>query len=418
MPLRAYAHNVMQRCDQLATISQHSDYIDRRYLSVQHKQANELVASWMREANMRVWQDEAGNQWGRYVSSHQNAKSLVIGSHLDTVPNSGKYDGILGVLLPLSYIQYLHDNHISLPYHIDIVGFADEEGTRFGTTLLGSRAVAGTWQDKWASLKDNNEISIATAMRTFGLEINNIHNAAADPDDLLGFLEIHIEQGPVLESKGASVGVVTGIAGAKRFNIEVTGHAGHAGTVPMALRQDALVGSAEMLIAIERLAIQSELVATVGKINSASQAVNVISGHVEFSLDIRSLNNEIRDDCLQQIELELERIAQQRGLVLNIKQSHEADATPCHPEMISKLVKACEQSSMVPHLISSGAGHDAMALAHLCPMGMLFVRCEKGVSHHPEESITTDDVVCTLDVLRSFCEGEAQKLSNTSDLVA
>lgn len=418
MSLISYAHTIMRRCDQLSTISQHADYIDRRYLSAEHKKANQQVADWMRDANMRVWQDEAGNQWGRYESNIEGAKSLVIGSHLDTVPNSGKYDGILGVLLPLSYVQYLNDNNIHLPYHIDIVGFADEEGTRFGTTLLGSRAVAGTWLEKWATLKDQDDISLACAMRDFGLDINNIHNASLSSDDLLGFLEIHIEQGPVLESKSAAVGVVTGIAGAKRFNIDVIGHAGHAGTVPMALRQDALVGASEMLLAIEAAAIEHEIVATVGKIESASQAVNVISGQVTFSLDIRSLNNDSRDACLAQIEQNLESIAQMRGLKLNIKQTHDADATPCHKDMIGLLAQACEKAAMEPNLMSSGAGHDAMAIAHLCPMGMLFMRCAKGLSHHPEESVTTEDVLSTLRVLDLFCDIQGQKLKDMSDLVA
>ncbi|GAC14755.1 allantoate amidohydrolase [Aliiglaciecola lipolytica] len=414
----SYVHTVLKRCDELALISQSPEYIDRRYLTNEHKFANRLVASWMEQANMQTWQDEAGNQWGCYKSPVENAQTLIIGSHLDTVPNSGQYDGILGVLLPLSLIQWFADKSITLPFNVEIVGFADEEGTRFGTTLLGSRAVAGTWQDRWASLSDKQGLTVATAMRDFGLNINNIHNAGRDKNSILGFVEVHIEQGPVLESQNLPVGIVSGIAGAKRFSIEIVGHAGHAGTVPMALRQDAIAGAAEIILAIEQAAIEHDVVATVGQINSLTNAVNVISGKVDISLDVRSLDNSKRDLCIEQIKQKTQQIAQLRGLHVNETLTHDADATLCHPSIMSQLELACEINAIKPFVLSSGAGHDAMAMAELCPTGMLFVRCAKGISHHPAESVNFEDVNATMLVLKSYVQQLAKQYGENSELVA
>ncbi|MBU2876370.1 MULTISPECIES: allantoate amidohydrolase [Alteromonadaceae] len=414
----SYVQTVLKRCDELALISQSPEYIDRRYLTNEHKLANQLVASWMEQANMQTWQDEAGNQWGCYKSPYPDAETLIIGSHLDTVPNSGKYDGILGVLLPLGLVQWFADNSITLPFNLEIVGFADEEGTRFGTTLLGSRAVAGTWQDRWASLLDKDGLTVATALRDFGLNINNIHNASRAQSNLLGFVEVHIEQGPVLESQNLPVGIVSGIAGAKRYKIEIEGHAGHAGTVPMALRQDAIAGAAEMILAIEQAAIEHEVVATVGQIQSLTNAVNVISGKVDISLDVRSLDNSKRDLCIEQIKQKVEYIAQIRGLTVTEHLTHEADATLCHPDIMSQLESACAMNRIKPFVLSSGAGHDAMAMAELCPTGMLFVRCAKGISHNPAESVNFEDVNDTLLVLKSYVDQLAKQYGESSELVA
>ncbi|WJG11292.1 allantoate amidohydrolase [Aliiglaciecola sp. LCG003] len=409
--MREYALTILQRCNELALISQHQDYIDRRYLTNEHRASNEKVALWMRQANMKTWQDEAGNLWGSYKSSIPNAPTFVLGSHLDTVPNSGKYDGILGVLLPLSLIEYYQQHNIELPFNLDVVGFADEEGTRFGTTLLGSRAVAGTWQDKWASLRDSDGIELAQAMRMFGLDINRVHNASRGNEQLLGFMEVHIEQGPVLESQAMPVGIVSGIAGAKRFAIKVKGHAGHAGTVPMSLRQDAMTGAAEIILAIEKLAIEHGVVATVGQIASRTNAVNVISGEVELSLDIRSMDDVLRETCVTAIEQELNLIVARRALSLEIKLTHEAGATACDPIMMDELALAFEQNHMRAFSLSSGAGHDAMAMVDACPMSMLFVRCDKGISHHPSESVTLQDVNVALQITKSFMDIKSNGLS-------
>jgi allantoate deiminase len=405
--LKSYASLTYQRCDWLAQYSQDTSCMDRRYLTKEHKLANNQVSLWMQEAGMKVWQDEAGNQWGALQSAFPNAPTLVIGSHLDTVPNGGKYDGILGVLLPISIVQYLKDNHQTLAFNLQIVGFGDEEGTRFGATLLGSHAVAGTWQENWATLTDGNGICLAQAMREFGLDINRIRHGARN-NDINAFLEIHIEQGPVLEAQNLSVGIVNAIAGARRFKCVVTGMAGHAGTVPMVMRQDALAGAAEMILTIELIAKEQNVVATVGKLSCLSGATNVISGKTEFSIDIRSEDDRQRDKAFAQIEQRLHKIAVNRRLTLDILQTHQASAVTCDKELQNKLACSIEKAEITPFTLTSGAGHDTMAMANICPVAMLFMRCAKGISHHPAEAICSNDVEQAMNVVLHFFD-EYQK---------
>lgn len=398
--LQAYASLTYQRCDQLAQLSQNPSCMDRRYLTKEHKSANLQVAQWMQQAGMSVWQDEAGNQWGALQAAASGAPTLVLGSHLDTVPNGGKYDGILGVLLPIALLQYLHDTTQTLPFNVQIVGFGDEEGTRFGATLLGSHAVAGTWQEKWAELKDNDGIALEQAMEEFGLDINKLEHCKRE--DINAFIEVHIEQGPVLEALDLPVGIVSAIAGARRFKCVLTGMAGHAGTVPMTMRQDALAGAAEMILAIEALAINHQVVATVGKLTCLSGATNVISGKTEFSIDIRSDNDEQRNAAFTDIEQKIQQIAEQRKLKLNITQTHAASAVQCNNGLQTQLSQAINKYGIKAHTLSSGAGHDTMAMANICPVAMLFMRCEKGISHHPAEAIFSQDIEITMEVLLNF----------------
>ena len=340
MDFASLANQVMLRCDQLGTITQSPGIVDRRYLTPQHRQANDLVAQWMREAGMTVWQDAAGNQWGRYHSTDANARSLVLGSHLDTVPNGGKYDGMLGVIAPLAVVHHCFENGIRFPFHIDIVGFGDEEGTRFGSTLLGSRALTGRWKEDWQLLRDENKVSLPEAMAEFGLAFDKVGDATLKPDSVLGYLEVHIEQGPVLEDKNLPVGWVTAIAGAKRLNVQLNGMAGHAGTVPMDMRQDALVAASEMVLAVESIASQFGIVATVGRLETKPGAVNVIPGQVNFSLDIRSEHDHKRDAALQLIEEVFRDIAQRRHVDVNWQQTHHADAVHCDPYLSQTLSQA------------------------------------------------------------------------------
>ena len=400
--MHSYAQQVFNRCDALALHSQSYEGMDRRYLTPEHKMANLQVAQWMNAANMETWLDPAGNQWGRYRSKQPDAASFIMGSHIDTVPNGGIYDGILGILAPISLVQYLHDNHIELPFHLEIVAFGDEEGSRFDTTLLGSRAITGLWQEQWANLQDAFGTSIKDALAEFGCNIEQVHKASRLSDKVLGFLETHIEQGPVLEAEHLPVGNVSAIAGAKRFTIQVAGSAGHAGTVPMNMRQDALVAAAEMIQAVEGIATEVGAVATVGHIKNAPNAVNVIPGFVEFSLDIRSEIDTRRDsavDILQQIMTD---IARKRDVTVKWKMTHSADAVACDARLQHTLSGAISEAGYRPVSLSSGAGHDAMALADICPVGMLFVRCEKGISHHPAEAISCDDIEAALQVLLNF----------------
>lgn len=395
---------VMDSCEALGKLSQSPSYVDRRYLTEQHRQANELVASWMQQANMLTWQDGVGNIWGRYQSADPEAKSLLFGSHLDTVINGGKYDGMLGVVAPIAVMKMLHDQSISLPFHIDIVGFCDEEGTRFGSTLLGSRALTGRWQDDWAKLCDADGISLRQAMLNFGLDFDKVGDCKIAGEDLIAYLELHIEQGPVLETEDLPTGIVSGIAGAKRMIFNVSGMAGHAGTVPMNNRQDALAGASEMILAIENVALHNNIVATVGNITNLPNAVNVISGNTQFSIDIRSISDSTRHACLNEILVLTQAIASKRKLTLTTTQTHSAQAVKCNPLLIKRLEKASKSAHIRPFELVSGAGHDAMAMAEICPIGMLFTRCDKGISHHPKEAIQTPDVEASLRVLYHFID--------------
>lgn len=399
MDFNALAQQVMSRCEALGQISQSSEYLDRRYLTEEHKQANQLVGHWMREAGMKTWQDAAGNLWGRVESKQANAPRFIMGSHLDTVPNGGKYDGMLGVIAPVTLIDALQQMGIELPFHLDVVGFGDEEGTRFRSTLLGSRALTGQWPKSWAELKDEDGISLAEALEHFGLSFENVSEAAIPTDNLKGYLELHIEQGPVLEEKNLPVGVVSAIAGAKRFEFTVTGMAGHAGTVPMPMRLDALAASSEMILAVESVAKEHGVVATVGQISNRPNGVNVISGKTVFSLDIRSEFDDRRDVALAEIMQRLTNIAAKRNVMLEHQQTHSANAVHCDTELQSVLRDAIAAQNIDVHTLFSGAGHDAMAIADICPVAMLFMRCDKGISHHPAEAIMTDDVAATLAVL-------------------
>jgi allantoate deiminase len=383
--------------------------MDRRYLTREHRLANDTVANWMQAIGLQTWQDQAGNQWGRLAADNPDASVVVLGSHLDTVPNGGIYDGILGVVLPLLVIESLKTDQISLPFHLDLVGFGDEEGTRFGATLLGSRAVAGTWDSNWATLTDANGQTLPEAFAAFDLNYTDVSAAARTETPPVAFLEMHIEQGPVLESEDLPVGIVTAIAGARRFNIELTGMAGHAGTVPMHLRQDALAAAAEITLIVERVAREHGVAATVGRMEARPGAVNVIAGQATFSLDIRSEQDTERDAALTMIWDTARVACHERGISMQWQETHAAPAVSCADHLQLALASAIEAQGIHPRYLVSGAGHDAMAMAVLCPVAMLFMRCEKGISHHPDEAVTAEDVDITARVLRGWIEALAKQ---------
>ena len=393
------ASRILQRCDELAAISSMTGAVCRTYLTDQHRSCNTVVGKWMQEANMRSWVDEAGNVWGSYHSDIDGAPTLIIGSHLDTVPNAGKYDGILGVLTAIEFVDRLNKLGQRLSFNIDIVGFGDEEGVRFGATLLGSRAVAGTWDPTWLSVRDENQISMADAFNDFHGELRDPTQASRADDNLLAYLELHIEQGPVLEQQNLPVGIVSSIAGARRFKFEVIGMAGHAGTVPMDMRVDALSASARIVLKIEELARRSNVVATVGKINTLPGSINVIPGRCHFTLDIRSGRDESRDLAVKHIFEAIEQLRQEFGFIFSFEEVHTAGAVKCASWIQRAIEQAIEASGVSAISLVSGAGHDAMAFADVCDIGMIFVRCEKGISHHPAEAVTLDDVGYGLEIL-------------------
>ncbi|MFM2482744.1 allantoate amidohydrolase [Celerinatantimonas sp. YJH-8] len=395
----AVGQRLYQRCQELAAISQDQPAVTRVYLSKEHKLANRQAGEWMQAAGMVVWQDAVGNICGRYEGLHENAPALLLGSHLDTVRNAGRYDGILGVVTAIELVGYFHEQGLRFPFAIEVVGFADEEGTRFGSTLLGSRGLAQGWPSKWLATTDADGISIEQALRQFGLDPEHIERAQRNRDDFIGYLEVHIEQGPILEANELAVGVVTAINGAKRLHFSLQGMAGHAGTVPMSLRQDALVAASEMILAIERIATEQNVVATVGQIECHPGAINVIPGDVLFSVDIRASDDEVRDHSLDLIIHQTSQIATRRQIQLKTDCFYESAATPCDEQLQQFLRLASEKIQGQVVSLPSGAGHDAMAIADLCPVGMLFVRCDRGISHHPDEAVQSSDLGVAFEVL-------------------
>ncbi|HEA17202.1 MAG: allantoate amidohydrolase [Pseudoalteromonas prydzensis] len=400
---QSHAKRSLERCKILSTLSQMQGGIHREYLSKQHKECNRVTATWMSDAGMQTWQDEVGNLWGRLESTDPNAKRLIIGSHLDTVPNAGAYDGILGVLLAIEVAALAHKLKLELPFHLDVVGFCDEEGTRFATTLIGSKALANEFDPQWLNIEDTSGVTMRQAMLDFGLTPDDFTKAALNKNQLLGYWETHIEQGPVLESVNQALGVVTAIAGAKRAMISLTGQSGHAGTTPMNLRQDSLAGCAELTLAIEQLAKHAKNgeVATVGQIHARPGATNVIAGTTTISLDARAQNDQDLTKLLTAIQSSAEQIAKQRNLTLDWQWTHAADAVACDEKIQQLFASACKFNQQASPALASGAGHDAMAIAAICPVGMLFIRSPGGISHHPAEAVIDDDVTKALSVLYS-----------------
>ncbi len=390
--LTTVSTNILARLDALATVSESHDGLTRRYLTTQHRQANDLVGEWMASAGMSVHQDAVGNIIGRYEGQDAGAPALIIGSHLDTVVMAGKYDGMLGVVTAIACVNSLYERGIRLPFAIEVVGFADEEGIRFQSTYLGSRAIAGTFNQNLLDARDVDGISMADALRTFGLNPDRIGEAAHASEDVVGYLEIHIEQGPVLESEEQSVGVVTAIAGATRLTVAVQGVAGHAGTVPMGHRQDALLAASECALAVEDVAQKRvNVVGTVGRMTVEPGAANVVPGLVTFTIDLRADVDDKRRDALAELNERIQEIAARRSVEISAQTVHEAPSVGCAPWIVKQIEAAVEAQVGRIVRLPSGAGHDAAAMSDLTDVGMIFVRCGGGVSHNPDETITEED---------------------------
>jgi allantoate deiminase len=399
------AQRIWDRCEALARISELPGGLTRIFLSPEQRLANELVLGWMRDAGMAARLDPIGNVIGRYEGERPGLPCLMLGSHLDTVRDAGKYDGMLGVVAAIECVASLHARGKRLPFAVEVVGFADEEGVRFNATLLGSRAVAGTFSSEVLAATDRDGITMREALERFGLDPSGIPKAARRRAELLAYAELHIEQGPVLESEGLPVGVVTGIFGANRYTVDVEGVAGHAGTVPMNLRQDALAAAAECVLAVERLCARTrELVGTVGRIEALPGAVNVIPGKARFSLDVRALIDSVRREAVLGLLAEFEEIGRRRGVRVNATKVHEGDTAACAPWLMEQVAGAISAQGLRVRELPSGAGHDGMALVDLAPICMLFVRCEKGISHNPAEAITVADVDTATRVFLRFIE--------------
>jgi allantoate deiminase len=397
---------IVGRINQLGTISETPEHLARVFLSPEHRIAADLILSWMVEAGMAAHLDAIGNVCGRYEGERPGLPCLMLGSHYDTVRDAGKWDGPLGVITAISCVADLHKRGKRLPFAIEVVGFADEEGVRFASTLLGSRAVAGTFVESVLGGKDRDGITMRDAMIAFGLDPDHIGAAARAPGELLAYVELHIEQGPVLEAKSLPVGVVTAIAGATRLAASLTGMAGHAGTVPMALRRDALTGAAECIVAIEELCRTDPdgLVGTVGYINAMPGATNVIPGKVSFTMDIRAPTDTHRRKAVADIVRRVESIAKTRGLALQIDVTHENRTVPCAPWLKAQVADAVAAEGFAVFELPSGAGHDGMAMIDISDVAMIFVRCRGGISHHPDEHVDTSDADAGARVLLRLIE--------------
>jgi allantoate deiminase len=402
----ALGETIVHRINQLATISETPEHLTRVFLTPELRAAADLLLGWMREAGMSAHLDAIGNVCGRYEGDKPDLPCLMLGSHYDTVRDAGKWDGPLGVITAIACVAELNRRGKRLPFAVEVIGFADEEGVRFASTLLGSRAVAGTFDDRVLEARDKAGISMREAMQAFGLDPQQIGTAARACGELLAYLELHIEQGPVLEQKDLPVGIVTAIAGATRLAAKLTGMAGHAGTVPMAMRRDALAGAAECIAVIEEAcrADQAGLVGTVGVIGARPGATNVIPGEASFSIDMRAPTDLHRKEAVAGVVQRIEAIAKRRGLALQLDVTHENRTAPCAPWLQAQIASAIAAEGLKPCELPSGAGHDGMAMIDIADVGMIFVRCRGGISHHPDEHVEPADVDAGARVLLRLIE--------------
>jgi len=397
------ASRIMQRCDALARHSELPGGLTRVFLSPEGRAAGEAVLGWMQEAGMHASLDSMGNAVGRYEGVRAGLPCLMLGSHLDTVRDAGRYDGMLGVITAIECVHALNSRKQRLPFSIEVIGFGDEEGVRFGTTLLGSRAIAGTLDRDVLHTKDSGGASIADALRAFGLDPNSMEKVKRSRSDVLAYAELHIEQGPVLEAEGLPVGVVTAINGFSRLRVTLRGEAGHAGTVPMPLRRDALAAAAECILMVERVAKKiPELVGTVGRIEAKPGAINVIPGEVQFTVDLRAPQDSDRQEAVAEVKREIARIAARRKLEARIESLQDFGSSACAPWLMRQLERAVEARGVRVRRLPSGAGHDGMAIKAIADIAMLFVRCKGGVSHNPAESIAEEDAAIGAGVLFDF----------------
>ncbi|MCS6997231.1 MAG: allantoate amidohydrolase [Casimicrobiaceae bacterium] len=405
----SFGTDILAQAEALARFTEVEGEITRSYGTAAHRRAGEYLIALMREAGMVADFDALGNVVGRYAAGLPDAPVVMSGSHMDSVRNAGRYDGLFGILSAIACVRDLHRRGRRLPYTLEVIAFADEEGVRFGVTMLGSKAMAGSFDAAWLDCTDADGVTLREAIRAFGGDpegVSALSRRSGLYGEVIAYVESHIEQGPILLEEGLPVGVVTSIVGTTRMNVRVTGLAGHAGTVPMGRRQDALAAAAEMVLAVERYALQHPgLVATVGKLTVAPGAVNVIPGEVVFTVDLRSGEDAVRRSAVEALREQFFAMAARRGVRVVAEPFFELEAAPCDPGLQAALARAIEAQGLPVRRLASGAGHDAMAFHGLCPIGMLFVRCgHGGISHHPSETMSTEDADLATRVLLHFFE--------------
>jgi allantoate deiminase len=396
MPADAAA--VLERTDRLAAFTEVEGEITRPYGSPALRAALDATGAWMEDAGLTCRRDAVGSVIGRLGSAGEPA--FLLGSHVDSVRNAGRYDGPLGVLVALAAIERLG---AAPPVALELVCFADEEGLRYRSSYLASRAFAGLLREAELEEEDDEGVPLADAVRAMGGDPAALASAARSPEDLLGYLEVHIEQGPVLEAERLPVGVVTAIAGQSRGFVDVVGRAGHAGNTPPGLRADALCGAAEIVLDAERaMGAVPGLVATVGRVDVAPNVGNVIPGLVTLSYDVRHQADSTRSAAVDELRAAAEETCRRRELHCDWRRLQDHPGVPMAARLRDRLRQAVEAAGVRPHELPSGAGHDAVSLAHLTDVSMLFVRCRGGISHHPDESVEEGDVAVAIDVVERF----------------
>jgi allantoate deiminase len=394
---------VAERIEALAAISDEQGAITRLYLSPAHRAAVDQMTQWMQAAGMATHLDATASLIGHYAGLTPDAPVLLIGSHIDSVRNAGKYDGTLGVIAGLVALEDFHRRGIRFPFAIELIAFGDEEGVRFASTLSGSRALAGRVDPAILNERDSDGITRREALVAFGCDPDAIASMRRDPARMLAYLELHIEQGPVLEARQVPVGIVTAINGARRGRLTLTGKASHAGTTPMTMRRDALTAASEIILRVETIASgYGEIVATVGELQVPGGAINTVPGKVVLSIDVRGACDTRRDRALTEILDAARAIAERRGIGLDIDMRYEAPAAPCDPHVVSGLQRACSVLGLNCEKLPSGAGHDAMVFKGLIPFGMIFVRSRDGLSHHPDEYSSPEDIDVATRMLAAF----------------
>jgi hydantoinase/carbamoylase family amidase len=385
--------------DALATISADEGRLTRLYLTSEHKRAAMLVGEWMRRAGLAVRMDAVGTMHGLRAAGKEGPrakKRLLLGSHIDTVVDGGKYDGNMGVVIAILAAEELAARGVALPFELEVLAFGDEEGVRYPKTLISSSTIAGAVDASVLDMQDATGMTMRHALAEFGADASHLTAEAYLRANVMGYLEVHIEQGPVLEQANEALGVVTAIASQGRYRIHVRGEAGHAGTVPMGIRHDSLAGAAEMIAMIEevgRKGAKANLVATVGDIKVAPGASNVIPGSAEFSLDVRAADDATRINAADEIRQRARQIGARRGLVFGMETVHEKPVAVCVPRLRRVIATGIQAvTGKAPRELMSGAGHDGQAMIRLTDIGMIFVRCRAGISHNPLEYVTPDDM--------------------------
>ncbi len=400
--MKEQALRAIEECRRIAAMTEEPGRITRRFLTPPMHDVHALLTARMQALGMAVHVDAAGNLRGLWQPAKGATRRIILGSHVDTVPDAGAFDGVLGVTLALEWVAIARE--INFPLAVEVIAFSEEEGVRFGVPFIGSRAVAGRFDASLLALKDAEGVTVGESICAFGLDLSGIETSVAD-SSALAFIEVHIEQGPVLEAENLSVAAVAAIVGQTRMSLTFTGHANHAGTTPMHLRRDALAAAAEWIVAVEKIAKESGgLVATVGKIESVPNAGNVVPGSASVSLDVRHADDSTRIATVDALLAQANAIAERRGLTLTSKRQMDQPAVPMDERLTAILAESLEASGFPGKRMPSGAGHDAMVMAARVPTAMLFLRSPGGVSHHPDEAVREEDVKASLHVAHKFLE--------------